>query len=140
MKRVLLDQGLAPLAAKLLRDQGWEAIHVADIGLHAAEDTQILSYARANQMTCVTLDHDFHAHLAQSSANGPSVVFLRIQKLRATGHPTHILNATPGFGGISQCTVHRTPERGLKAPALQPSASCLDFVSLRHGESCRGNL
>ena len=59
MKRVLLDQGLAPLAAKILRDPGWDAIHVAELGLHAAEDSQILSYARANRMTCVSLDHEF---------------------------------------------------------------------------------
>ena len=33
MKRIILDQGLSPLAAMLLRE-GWDALHVMDIGLH----------------------------------------------------------------------------------------------------------
>ena len=34
-------------------------------------------------MACVTLDHDFHSHLATSFADSPSVVFLRIEGLSA---------------------------------------------------------
>ncbi len=34
-------------------------------------------------MTCVTLDHDFHAHLALSLAGNPSVIFVRIEGLSA---------------------------------------------------------
>jgi hypothetical protein len=33
MRRVLLDQGLAPRAAVLLRAEGWEALHVGEAGL-----------------------------------------------------------------------------------------------------------
>jgi len=36
-------------------------------------------------MTCVTLDHDFHKHLALSLAGSPSVVFVRIEGLGAQG-------------------------------------------------------
>ena len=46
MNRVLLDQGLAPNAAVLLREAGWDAIHVAEAGLAHAEDLEILDYAR----------------------------------------------------------------------------------------------
>ena len=64
MKRILLDQGLSPGAAGLLRAEGWDALHVIDAGLDKAEDSEILDFARKSGRTCVTLDHDFHAHLA----------------------------------------------------------------------------
>ena len=85
MKRVLLNQGLAPAAAMRLREAGWDALHVSDLGLHAAEDTAILDAAAAYSRACITLDHDFHAHLAVARAGRPSVVLLRIQGLDAAG-------------------------------------------------------
>jgi predicted nuclease of predicted toxin-antitoxin system len=59
MRRVLLDQGLAPATAVLLRGEGWDAIHVAEVGLDRVEDSEILEFARRDDRVCVTLDHDF---------------------------------------------------------------------------------
>lgn len=84
MRRVLLDQGLAPAAATLLRDDGWDAIHVSELNMHTADDADILEMARNTDSVCVTLDHDFHAHLAVARAGRPSVVMLRVQGLDAT--------------------------------------------------------
>jgi predicted nuclease of predicted toxin-antitoxin system len=42
VKRGLLDQGLAPHAAAILRRHGIDAVHVSDIGLERAEDVFIL--------------------------------------------------------------------------------------------------
>ena len=85
MIRVLLDQGLAPGAAAILRDEGWDAVHVADIGMQTADDVNILDVARSSGRICITLDHDFHAHLALTRSDGPSVVLLRVQGLHSTG-------------------------------------------------------
>jgi hypothetical protein len=41
MKSVLLDQGLAPYAATILRQHGVDAVHVSEIGMEQAEDIQI---------------------------------------------------------------------------------------------------
>ncbi len=43
MRRVLLDQGLPPRAAAFLRDEGWDVIHVREIGMNEAEDEPILT-------------------------------------------------------------------------------------------------
>jgi predicted nuclease of predicted toxin-antitoxin system len=81
MNRVLLDQGLAPNAATLLRLEGWDAIHVAEADLSRAEDEEILEFARRNNRVCVTLDHDFHMHLALAGSGAPSVILLRVEGL-----------------------------------------------------------
>jgi predicted nuclease of predicted toxin-antitoxin system len=81
MKKVLLDQGLAPSAAEALRNVGWDAIHVSELGMDRADDGAILEFARERGMACVTLDHDFHMHLAMASAGRPSVVMIRVEGL-----------------------------------------------------------
>ena len=85
MKRILLDQGLAPHAAAILREQGFDAVHVADIGMYRADDAEILQFARDDSRVCITLDHDFHSHLAATGHGRPSVVLLRVQGLDAVG-------------------------------------------------------
>ena len=44
-----------------------------------ADDTEILARSLAETRACVTLDHDFHAHLALTRRVSPSVVLLRVQ-------------------------------------------------------------
>jgi predicted nuclease of predicted toxin-antitoxin system len=85
VKRILIDQGLAPNTATILRQQGFDAVHVSEIGMEQAEDFEILDVARNDSRVCITLDHDFHAHLAATGNGRPSVVLLRVQGLNAEG-------------------------------------------------------
>jgi predicted nuclease of predicted toxin-antitoxin system len=78
MIRLLLDQGLAVNTSSILRQRGFDAVHVMEIGLSTAEDAEILAAARNQNRCCVTLDHDFHTHLAIAAAGDPSVILLRI--------------------------------------------------------------
>jgi hypothetical protein len=41
VNRVLLDQWLAPLAASILRQRGFDAVHVSEFGMERVEDTAI---------------------------------------------------------------------------------------------------
>jgi predicted nuclease of predicted toxin-antitoxin system len=66
MSRLLLDQGLAPQAAAILRQRGVDAVHVSAIGMERAEDAQILARARHGGRVCITPDHDLHTHLAMT--------------------------------------------------------------------------
>ena len=80
MNRVLLVQGLAPNTAALLRfEEEWDAVHVSEVGMSCASDEEILAFAWKQGRTCVTLDHDFHSHLALSRSDGPSVVLVRVK-------------------------------------------------------------
>jgi predicted nuclease of predicted toxin-antitoxin system len=87
MISVLLDQGLAPRAAALLVERGIEAAHVSQIGMAEADDTEILEAARQSHRICVTLDHDFHTHLAIAGHGKPSVILLRVEGLSAEEQP-----------------------------------------------------
>jgi predicted nuclease of predicted toxin-antitoxin system len=81
--KLLLDQGLPRSAASLLCDMGIYAIHVADIGYSQAEDAEIIQRAKEENYVVVTLDADFHALLALNEAISPSVIRIRIERLRA---------------------------------------------------------
>jgi predicted nuclease of predicted toxin-antitoxin system len=85
MNGILLDQGLAPRAAVLLRELGWDALHVAEIDFSRADDYQIIELARRERRVCVTFDHDFHSHLALTRADGPSVILIRAEGLDSAG-------------------------------------------------------
>jgi predicted nuclease of predicted toxin-antitoxin system len=85
VNRILLDQGLAPHAAAILRGQGFDTVHVSEIGMDRAEDADILELARRDPRVCVTLDHDVHAHLATTGQGRPSVILLRVQGLNSMG-------------------------------------------------------
>lgn len=82
--KLLLDQGLPRSAAMLLQECGYESFHVADMGLSASTDEEILDWASKRNFTVVTLDADFHALLALSVADKPSVIRIRIEGLKAT--------------------------------------------------------
>lgn len=81
--KLLLDQGLPLSAATLLCDAGIETRHVSQISMSAAEDGEIIQKARQQGFVVVTLDADFHTLLALEEAISPSVIRIRIERLRA---------------------------------------------------------
>ncbi|MEA2079388.1 MAG: DUF5615 family PIN-like protein [Pseudomonadota bacterium] len=82
MTRILLDQGLSRSAADYLRNIGWDVVHASETGLSRATDTEILEHARQTNRFIVTLDADFHAILAVTNADSPSVIRIRQEGLR----------------------------------------------------------
>lgn len=80
--KLLLDQGLPRSAATRLCQQGVDAVHVGELGLSAADDAVILETGREQGRVVVTLDADFHALMALSGAQRPSVIRIRIERLR----------------------------------------------------------
>ncbi len=80
--KLLLDQGLPRKAAVLLRDLGFDTLHVGEIGLATAEDSDIIRKGAEENRVIVTLDADFHALMALSKATTPSIIRIRIEGLK----------------------------------------------------------
>jgi predicted nuclease of predicted toxin-antitoxin system len=81
--KLLLDQGTPRSAASLLRRAGFDAVHTGETGLAEAEDAEIIRRAALEDRVVVTLEADFHTHLAAAQARKPSVIRIRIEGLRA---------------------------------------------------------
>lgn len=81
--KLLLDQGLPLSAATLLRDAAIDTIHVGEIGMSEAEDVDIIQRARDEGRVVATLDADFHTLLALNVVTTPSVISIRIERLRS---------------------------------------------------------
>ena len=81
--KLLLDQGLPLSAAALLCDAGFDTMHVSEIGMSEAEDSAIIQRARDEGRVVVTLDADFHTLLALTESASPSIIRIRIERLRA---------------------------------------------------------
>ncbi|MEH1940917.1 MAG: DUF5615 family PIN-like protein [Nostoc sp.] len=80
--KLLPRQGLPLSATALLRDAGIDTIHVGEIGMSEAEDAEIIQRAREEKRVVATLDADFHTLLALTQATTPSVIRIRIERLR----------------------------------------------------------
>ena len=76
--RLLLDENLPLSLGPLLAGRsGWDVVHVRQLGLKSAPDTEVLARAELERRVLVSADTDFGTLLAASAAAGPSVVLLR---------------------------------------------------------------
>ena len=96
--KLLLDQGLPLSAAALLREAGFDTVHVGEIGMAEADDSDIIQKARDDGRVVATLDADFHTLLALDLAVSPSVIRIRIERLRAPALTALLLKV------IAECT------------------------------------
>lgn len=75
--RLLVDENLALRIAKLLRDGGFDAIHVLEGGLGGCNDHDVSDFATTHQRAVISADSDFATLLALSAGSSPSLVLLR---------------------------------------------------------------
>jgi predicted nuclease of predicted toxin-antitoxin system len=75
--KFLLDMNLPRQLGRLMRDRGHDCRHAADLGLHLAEDHEIVEVARSAGEVILTHDLDFGRILAFSGTSEPSVIIFR---------------------------------------------------------------
>ena len=81
--RFLADAGLSTRTVEFVRDLGHEAVHVRELGLHRATDTEIVARALADSSVVLTFDLDFGELLALGILDKPSAVIFRLEDERA---------------------------------------------------------
>lgn len=75
--RFIVDAQLPPALARYLASQGFDAEHVFDLGMNAAEDGEIWKYALNAGAAIITKDEDF-AVRSTMIERGPTIVWIRI--------------------------------------------------------------
>ncbi|GAB7005480.1 hypothetical protein JCM18899A_29530 [Nocardioides sp. AN3] len=75
--RLLLDQNLSAKLAPLLTEAGHDVDHIADHGMAAAADPDVLALAVETERILVSADTDFGMLLARTHASAPSFVLVR---------------------------------------------------------------
>ena len=94
--RLLIDQNLAARVAAVLRDAGHDVVHVAERGMAAADDDQVLGLAVAEARVLVSEDTDFGALLARSGSAVPSLVLIRsAERLTTEARATLLASTLP---------------------------------------------
>lgn len=80
--RFLVDANLSPRLAVALTETGHDAVHIADLGMSRATDTEIVRSAERDSRVIISADTDFGTLLAMSGAARPSVLLIRLTSPR----------------------------------------------------------
>ena len=75
--KFLIDENLSPSLVAFLKQIGYEARHVYEVGLNKTPDFKIVHFAEKSGEIIITHDTDFGEILAFSSQNKPSVILIR---------------------------------------------------------------
>jgi predicted nuclease of predicted toxin-antitoxin system len=80
--KLLVDNQLPAALARYLADQGFDCLHVLDIGMEASDDRNIWQLAKDEQLVIVTKDEDFALMADRDGPTAPRVIWVRIGNCR----------------------------------------------------------
>ncbi|MCL1493212.1 MAG: DUF5615 family PIN-like protein [Pseudanabaena sp. Salubria-1] len=89
--KFLGDMGISPRTIALLREQGYDAIHLIEEKLEKMTDPNILEKARQEERILLTVDLDFAQLLAISGESIPSVILFRLGNVSREVVNRHLL-------------------------------------------------
>lgn len=94
----LLVDNQPPLGlVRYLVAEGWECIHVQDVGLAAADDRAIWQYAKERGLTIVTKDEDFQVLANRQRSIPPQMVWVRLGNCRKAALLEAFSNVLPAL-------------------------------------------
>ncbi len=73
--KIIVDHQLPPLLAEWFRAQGLDAVHVRELGMSAAPDSDIWAEASRDNAVVISRDEDF---VARVRSGGARLVWIRI--------------------------------------------------------------
>lgn len=91
--KFIIDNAISPIVAELLKQSGHDAIHVRDIGLQSASDSEIFKEAENQNRIIISADTDFGTLLALWNKSRPSVILFRHDSDHRPKHQFSLLMA-----------------------------------------------
>lgn len=88
--KVLVDAQLPPAAADWLRARGHDAIHLNDIGMKDAADTDVWSLAIEQERVILSKDRDFADRYVSGQRPAPLIVWIRTGNLSRSQQIDHL--------------------------------------------------
>lgn len=98
--KLLLDENLSPAQAADLRDKGYDAVSVAQLGLCGADDSVIRQAAIDQNRILVTLDGDFANFLRFPPTDTPGVLRLRVHPPTESSVASVLSDCIPRLEGL----------------------------------------
>ena len=79
MIKFLADMGISKRTVHWLRSNGYDAVHLSELGLQKLPDEGVLEKARLEDRVLLTMDLDFGYLLSIAKQKMPSVILFRLQ-------------------------------------------------------------
>lgn len=86
----LADMGISQTTVSWLREQGFDVIHVRELGMITAMDSDILDLAFKEKYVILTFDLDFGDIMAASGEKLPSIIIFRLKNARPDNVNEHL--------------------------------------------------
>lgn len=131
--RLLLDQGIPRDTAAILRDNGYDCVHVGELGLTRAEDDQILAWASHHFCMVVTVDAEIRLIESPTSEIGRPRIFRFYKYSTAHGRQLNGPNAAQIIDRVVSGGSRHTPHQ--QWPLGWPSLSTFDSTAGPKDES-----
>lgn len=82
--KFLADMGISLTTVLWLRNKGFDAIHLRELGLQRLSDSEIIMKAKSEDRIILTCDLDFGAIMSASKEPLPSIITFRLVDERPT--------------------------------------------------------
>ncbi len=92
--RLLLDEMMSPKLGGLLAGEGWDIVHVRELGLGSASDDRVWAEAKAEGRLIITKDDDFRRRVV-AEGPPPKVVLITTGNQSASFDAETLQRASP---------------------------------------------
>jgi len=94
--KFLADMGISPGCIVWLREQGYDAIHLFEHGLHRSSDSEVLRKAKNENRILLTMDLDFARLVSMVKEDDlPTVIIFRLSDQRPHNVQARIVDILP---------------------------------------------